>query len=411
MDNSLLDRLSYVTWAFEVVLVSVFFYSMWLAIEAGAPLVFASVLMAGMIAAKTAVSIYRFKVGKEKVGALESYQRVMHLAPAGIGFVRNGRFFYVNETLARDFGYHTDELEGRKVEELVPKKVQQRHTELRRGYDREVRIMGRDIRGRTKNGRLIPVEVLLSPGATPDETVVMVLSVETQQRQRDIIQKQNETLKNLMRGMAHDLRTPLQTALMQAGLARRRARGNDRALKSIGRVEEICKSGLSLVDATMHFVKAGMKLERQPVDLDDMIGDVLVRLDLNGTAVAIADDLPVVDVDPQFSQVFQNLIGNAVKFGAENVLVASHGTHGILVQDDGPGIPVEGLEKIWLFGKQSMQSRQRVEGHGIGLPTVKMIIEAHGMGIDVASEVGEGTTFYIDLLGADMDRRLAPVAA
>jgi signal transduction histidine kinase len=98
-------------------------------------------------------------------------------------------------------------------------------------------------------------------------------------------------------------------------------------------------------------------------------------------------------------QVLLNLLGNAIKHGIGTdtrieVRAAEQDDHWqVTVQDNGPGVASQYHERIWgMF--QTLQSRDRVEGTGIGLAVVRKIIQAHGGRTWVESEPGNGAAFH-----------------
>jgi len=103
-------------------------------------------------------------------------------------------------------------------------------------------------------------------------------------------------------------------------------------------------------------------------------------------------------------QVFENLIGNAIKFskpGDRIVVRASPEREGVRfsVADTGPGIDVEALGHVFDPFWQAA-TRAKKLGAGLGLPVTKGIVEAHGGRIWVESELGRGTTFYFTVPAA-----------
>ena len=120
-------------------------------------------------------------------------------------------------------------------------------------------------------------------------------------------------------------------------------------------------------------------------------------------AVVTHDSLPTVLADHlQLEQLFQNLIGNAIKFqGNEpphiHVSASRNGSGWTFsVRDNGIGIAPEYAERIFVIF-QRLHSRKEYTGTGIGLAICKKIVERHGGHIWVESEVGKGSTFYFML--------------
>jgi two-component system sensor kinase FixL len=106
-------------------------------------------------------------------------------------------------------------------------------------------------------------------------------------------------------------------------------------------------------------------------------------------------------------QVFQNLIDNAIKYMGDRpvreVHVGCHGREGeveFYVRDTGPGIEADDLPKVFqVFRRGKSQAVQGIAGKGVGLASVKSIIETYNGTIWVESQVGEGTTFRFTING------------
>ena len=122
----------------------------------------------------------------------------------------------------------------------------------------------------------------------------------------------------------------------------------------------------------------------------------------------IVPDLPPVQGDPQrLSQVFDNLIGNAIKFSPNGgrVLVRLDANDSHVrgeVTDEGIGIPSDQLERIWdRFYQVDSTTTRQFGGTGLGLAIVKQLVEAHGGHVGVCSVVGGGSTFRFTVPRAD----------
>lgn len=115
------------------------------------------------------------------------------------------------------------------------------------------------------------------------------------------------------------------------------------------------------------------------------------------------DPLPTVMADDvQFIQLFQNLIGNAIKFQSKNlslihISAAKDDNKWVFsIRDNGIGIDRDYADRIFIIF-QRLHSRQEYPGTGIGLSICKKIVERHGGNIWVESEPGAGSTFYFTI--------------
>jgi light-regulated signal transduction histidine kinase (bacteriophytochrome) len=143
-----------------------------------------------------------------------------------------------------------------------------------------------------------------------------------------------------------------------------------------------------------------------PTDAHAALGEALANLSLNikeAGAIVTNDELPTVKVDhSQLVQVFQNLIGNAVKFhGPEPPRVHVRAERGggewtFSVRDNGIGIAPEHFERIFVLF-QRLHARADHPGTGIGLAVCRRIVERHGGKIWVESARGKGATFHFTL--------------
>jgi chemotaxis family two-component system sensor kinase Cph1 len=119
-------------------------------------------------------------------------------------------------------------------------------------------------------------------------------------------------------------------------------------------------------------------------------------------AVITHDPLPTFFDDAQLSQVFQNLIGNGIKFRREehpqiHVSAVKDKNEWIFsVKDNGIGIESRHLDRIFVIF-QRLHKRSQYSGTGIGLAIVKKVVERHNGRVWVESEFGNGTTFYFTI--------------
>ena len=143
-----------------------------------------------------------------------------------------------------------------------------------------------------------------------------------------------------------------------------------------------------------------------PSDLEAALGQALLNLEAGITsaqAIVTHDPLPTLSVDAgQIRQLFQNLIGNALKFHGEQspeIHIGAQRTEGrwvFSVRDNGIGIDPQYYERIFQIF-QRLHTRKDYPGTGIGLAICKKIVERHGGTIWVESQPGQGATFYFSI--------------
>ncbi len=207
--------------------------------------------------------------------------------------------------------------------------------------------------------------------------------------------------------VAHDLRNPLGTILMQATLLRRRAEQLEPTLRKSAEVIERAATRMNrLIQDLLDVARMeGGRLVIEPARLpaEQIVADALeaqkplaasASLDL---LVDMAPDLPEVWADrDRLLQVFENLIGNALKFtpsGGRITIGAARRDGEVLfwVADTGPGISAEELSHLFDHFWQARRAGKR--GGGLGLLIVKGIVEAHFGRVWVESTPGRGSTF------------------
>ncbi len=210
--------------------------------------------------------------------------------------------------------------------------------------------------------------------------------------------------------VAHDLRNPLGTILMQAALFRRGGEPGRRARNPAEVIERAAtrmnRLIQDLLDVTL--IEAGsLSVERGRVSAGLLVSDSIEAQMTTASQsslellVEVPPDLPEVWADrDQLLRVFENLIGNAVKFsqpGGRITVGAAPRDSEVLfwVADTGAGIAAEDLPHLFERFWQARKGDRR--GAGLGLTIVKGIVEAHGGRIWVESTPGRGSTFYFTI--------------
>jgi signal transduction histidine kinase len=225
------------------------------------------------------------------------------------------------------------------------------------------------------------------------------------------LERSNRELDQFAAVTSHDLKEPLQTVTVFAGLLDRDYRDQ---LDESGRtfLDSILASAdrmRALIRDLLEFSRVGHgELACEPVPADELVDRA--RSNLAGHisergAVVTVEPLPTVKVEPnQLCQVFQNLLSNAVKFSDEELpevhVSATREAESwrFSVRDNGIGIDPAQAERIF---KPFARLGSSKDGTGIGLAICQRIVEHHGGRIWVESEPGAGSTFHFTIPGAD----------
>ena len=164
----------------------------------------------------------------------------------------------------------------------------------------------------------------------------------------------------------------------------------------------------SMITDLLSYSRVGTRgKSMEPVDTQVALGQARTNLSMSieeTHAVITNDDLPMVLADEsQLVQLFQNLIGNALRFHKPEVSPRVHvsaesrdGEWIFSVRDNGIGIDPQYFERIFVIF-QRLNNRDDFQGTGIGLAICKKIVERHGGKIWVESQAGQGSTFYFTL--------------
>lgn len=223
------------------------------------------------------------------------------------------------------------------------------------------------------------------------------------------LERSNEDLKQFAFAASHDLKEPLRTVISFATLLDRAA-----APKLTGKEQEYLKYIVdgsqrmhALIEDLLSYSQVGHKPDSlQIVDLNSVLSWALENLRdgiAQSGAQITSDPLPsVVGDEAQLGQVFQNLIGNAIKYARPGARPAVHisATRDrqnwvIGVADNGIGIDEQDRQLI--FGAFKRLHGREIPGTGIGLAVCRKVVEAHRGKVWVDSKVGEGSTFFFTL--------------
>jgi PAS domain S-box-containing protein len=223
------------------------------------------------------------------------------------------------------------------------------------------------------------------------------------------LERSNQALQDFAYIAAHDMKEPLRKVISFGNLLSQKYKdslaqtGNDYLNRMLHATERM----QSLLTGLLDYSRVATAAEPfKEVDLSGLIREVIsdleVRIVRTGGEVHVGD-LPVISADPtQMRQLFQNLIGNALKFHKPGekpivqVRCVSHTGSGsqIVVEDDGIGFDEQHLERIFA-PFQRLHGRSEYEGTGMGLAICKKIVEWHGGSITAKSTPSKGSSFII----------------
>jgi signal transduction histidine kinase len=232
---------------------------------------------------------------------------------------------------------------------------------------------------------------------------------EALRKKTDELARSNRDLEQFAYVASHDLQEPLRMVTSYVQLLARRYKGKlgSDADDFIGFAEAGAIRMWKLIHALLTYSRVGMRVNQLELTdceaiLSQSLNNLKVAIEENG-AVVTHDSLPTVMADnSQLVQLFQNLVGNAIKFrGREpprvHISAGPNGNSWIFsVRDNGIGIAPEYVERIFVIF-QRLHGREEYPGTGIGLAICQKIVERHGGHIWVESQVGEGATFYFTL--------------
>jgi light-regulated signal transduction histidine kinase (bacteriophytochrome) len=225
----------------------------------------------------------------------------------------------------------------------------------------------------------------------------------------DELRHSNTELEQFAYVASHDLQEPLRGIAGLAQLLQQRYQGqlDSRADEYILHIVEGTQRMQTLINDLLAYSRIGRRGEAiQATAVEAALKATLENLNMairEYGATITNESLPTVRADAtQLIQLFQNLIGNAIKFRSErpphiHIGVADAGDFWqFSVRDNGIGIEPQYFERIFQVF-QRLHTRREYKGTGIGLAICKKIIERHGGQIWLESELGQGSTFYFTL--------------
>jgi PAS domain S-box-containing protein len=369
------------------------------------------------------------KEAEEHLAQMEGrYRGLLEAAPDAMVVVNQaGEIVLLNVQAEKQFGYRRDELVGQKVKNIIPEGFAERLVAdaLRSVEDALAQQIGTGIEltARRKDGSEFPIELMLSPLESAEGILVTVAirNIATRKnteanllKKVEELNRSNEELGQFAYIASHDLQEPLRMVASYTQLLSRRYKGklDADADEFIAFAVDGASRMQRLIQDLLIYSRVGTKgRDLLRTSSEEAFQQALINLrgsiETSG-ALVTHGPLPTVLADEtQLVQLFQNLIGNAIKYqkpGVPKVHVSAARNSDkkwiFSVKDNGLGIHPQYFERI--FGMfQRLHKREEFEGTGIGLAICKKIVERHGGIISVESQLGQGSDFRFALMGSE----------
>lgn len=247
-----------------------------------------------------------------------------------------------------------------------------------------------------------------------NKLALALANVETQVKQRtaelqhrtDDLETANKDLEGFSYSVSHDLRAPLRAidGFIAVLLEDYGPKLDAEGLRLFGIVQQNANKMGQLIDDILAFSRAGrLELERVRVDMNAMVDSVWAGLDEQRGTRAVEfhrADLPVTAADPRaLRQVWQNLLGNAIKFTRDRnparIEVGATSRDDMIwfeVKDNGAGFNQEYKDKLFTLFLR-LHGMDEFEGTGVGLAIVKRFVQKHGGRVVAEGAIDAGATF------------------
>jgi PAS domain S-box-containing protein len=366
-------------------------------------------------------------LSKEKalLSAVESEQRlkaaiVEASTDAVLGLDEDGRILSWNPAAVAILGYEAEEALGRHYSFLIPPDSGQAgETErIERIFQERGDLRNYATRRRRKDGR--EIQVILSRTALRNDegeligysAILRDVTEENLLREQVHQSEKFSAIGELAAGLAHEIGGPLSVISGNAEFLIESLDAEDPRREDAEGVAKECESVASLIRRLLDFSKPAM-LETGPVDVNECLRNILflVRKQISKEAIEIKLDLqvglpPILGDSNQLEQVVMNLLMNARRampeggrltiesFSAVDGSGDRRRNVGVRIQDTGVGIAEKDLPRIF---DPFFTTREPGEGTGLGLAVSRRIVTDHQGKLSVASRLGEGAAFTIEL--------------
>lgn len=379
----------------------------------------------GITSLLATLSLYLFLRLRAKASLLRErkarLRAVIQHAADGITLINaQGEIEEFNPACEALFGYTQAEVTGQNVKVLMPEPYHSEHdgylAHYRKTGQKRIIGQGREVRGKRKDGSVFDIDLRVSEVKGAGRILYMGMFRDITERKRaeaqqsrlmDKLEESNAELERFAYVASHDLREPLRLVANFAMLLRKEYGEtlNEEAKEYIAVINDSAARMHHMVGDLLEYARIGNEEMRYSkvspnVEMEHVLEN-LASFIQEHHAVVTCDDLPEFMGNPvQIMRLFQNLVGNAIKFHAPGAAPAVHvGVEDggefwrFYVRDNGIGMAQEYTRQIFEPFRQ-LHMRDEYMGTGIGLAVCKRIVEKHRGVIWVESQLGSGSVFY-----------------
>jgi PAS domain S-box-containing protein len=345
-------------------------------------------------------------------------QRLLQFSPDAMLVVdTQGIIRFSNETSSSLFGYTPEQLIGQPIKLLIPERFHARHgahvlSYVRQPTSREMGARISDLFARRADGSEFPAGIRLSPFSDDGQSFVAAAIRDMTERRsisdalvaaREEADRANRAKSRFLATASHDLRQPLQAirlinASMQklteqapalSDLVRHQEVAIDGATRLLNALLDISRLESGAIDPQLSAVSLAVAFEDLAREFDPTAAAKNLQLRFADTKVVMSTDRTL------FTQLLQNLIGNALKYTEQGYVRISQSIDSealvLKVEDSGVGIPGDKLDRIFdEYYQIGPQGTQRL-GVGLGLAIVREVSRLLGYSVSVTSTQGEGS--------------------
>ena len=324
---------------------------------------------------------------------------------------------YCNAAFEKITGYAKEEVVGRNCRFLQGQDHDQPDLDAIRQAIRDGTEGRAELRNYRKDGTVFWNEFYIAPVRDSQGTLTHFIGVQTDitrrknqeaelSRKTEALAQSNAELQQFAYVASHDLQEPLRMVASYTQLLRKRYQGklDDDADEWIGYAVDGADRMQRLIRDLLEYSRVGSENQSFEITECERIWQHVMR-NLSASirdhhANVTHDPLPTIYANPTLlTQVFQNLIGNALKFQGSSPASIHVGATALsdgwefFIRDNGIGVPPDQRDRIFAIF-QRLHGRSEYPGTGIGLAICKRIVEKHDGTIWVDSEPGKGSTFY-----------------